>query len=214
MSEASLQQLQDNLRALARELCDGIDRPVLDDETGQITLHPVPPLLEQLRDAVGHSGESRRSSGRTSLPLNPDALDSLSRIEADAAELHRHAMTQDGISVDARIRAIVAIAGRWTNPGMVGAALEHLRRFVHEIQTVLDPPRRYELTAPCPACGVRTVWREQDGENIRVPALTVDGKVGCMCLACRHVWPPAQLEHLALVLGCEPIKGDDTADVA
>lgn len=211
MSDQSsdLHQMQDELRALARELCDGISRPVRDDETGEIANHPVPPLLEQLRDSVGHSGGSSRSSGRTSLPLNPDAFDALRRIELDAAELHRHAMSQDSITVDARIRAIVAIAGRWTSPGMVAAAADHLRRFVKEIENVLNPPRRYEITAPCPACGVRTVWREQDGEQVRVPALTVDAAIGCTCLNCRHVWGPGQLEHLALVIGCDPINPDE-----
>jgi hypothetical protein len=58
------------------------------------------------------------------------------------------------------------------------------------------------LELPCPRCGARFAYRrDSTGESVRVWALraSVDG---CMCLACRALWPPDQFDWLARLLGC------------
>jgi hypothetical protein len=109
---------------------------------------------------------------------------------------------------DERIKALVAIAGRWTDPGMVARALDYLKRWKVDINNLLDPPRQLTVTAPCPACDTLKVLKEVDGEIVKVWALTVDGTKGCTCLACGHNWPLANLELLAGTLGCEPIRNE------
>lgn len=208
MTERSLRDLQDELRGVAAELTQPIPRAVhRDDNT--VTRHQLPSLLDQLRSAVENGSESGRAGGKRGnpLPINAAATDLLSVIEEDATALHLEALRLE-FGPDERIKALVALAGRWTDPGMVARALAYLKRWQAEINTLLDPPRKWTLTAPCPACDTVKVWREVDGEDVQVPALTVDATTGCSCLNCGHRWPLANLELLAGALGCEPIRNE------
>lgn len=202
--QRTLRQLLDELRDTTRQLTEHTERLIVRDD-GSITRHPHPSLLQQLRDARHHGGENG-SGGRTQEPLRLAALDLLQQITADADALARAADAMArGSTVESHIRTITRAAGQWTDTQPVRTALQHLTQWRDDINDLLDPPRRMEIVAPCPACGVRMVWRHKDGEDVQVAALTVDGTKGCHCLACHHVWPPHLLEHLALVIGCEPV---------
>lgn len=206
-----LRRLHDELRQVARELVDGSTGAVVRDDN-TTTRHVQPPLLGQLREAVAPTADGGQGNGSgTYTPLNEHVVDVLTQIETDAADLHVKATMHDGFTAEDRIRAMVEIAGRWTNVDHVGAMLNYLREWSREIRDVLEPPKRFDLVAPCPACGVRFVWRQHDGESVKQPALSVDGRTGCTCLDCGHVWPPAQLTHLAMAIGCESITGSPSA---
>ncbi|MER5388361.1 hypothetical protein [Saccharopolyspora sp. NPDC002686] len=202
-----LRHLQDQIRSVARELTATGERAVLRDD-GTVTRHQVPSLLEQLRGATATGSEASRTGGGrgTPLPVSPAAVDLLTEIEQDAADLHIKALVHDRLTPEDRIRALVEIVGRWTDVRAVWTALGFLRRWTTQIQTLLDPPRQLHVAAACPACEARMVWRADPdtGEEVQTPALIVDGRIGCTCLACGHVWAPANLEHLAAVLGCAP----------
>jgi hypothetical protein len=203
--QRNLRSLHDEVRQLARELTQVTTRKVIrDDHT--TTAHDLPPLMQQLREAVATGSESGkgRSSGSPS-PVSVDAVDLLAQIDTDIAALYVRAIQKDS-EPEERILAIAGIVGRWTDVTAVSAAADYLRLWAQEIRTFFDPPRRLHVAAACPACNARMVWRELDGQQVQVPALQVDGTIGCTCLACRHVWPTTQLEHLARVIGCDPIR--------
>jgi len=76
-----------------------------------------------------------------------------------------------------------------------------------KISELLDGGSRAEVKEPCPECGARYVWQHRDGENVRVPALSIHSRRGCTCLGCGKHWPPSHFEFLARVLGCAPLEG-------
>ncbi|MDP8927929.1 MAG: hypothetical protein M3O70_04935 [Actinomycetota bacterium] len=194
------------LRQLADVTAELVDatHPEIGGET-----HDAPPWMDQLRDAVEHGAKkASRSGGSPQEPISLAAHDLHEQIRADASALAHAADPRawlPGSTPMGHIRLIASAAGRWTDTAPVREALRWLTKWRDEISDLLDPPRRMEIVAPCPACNTRMVWRHKDGEDVQVPALTVDGHKGCHCLACEHVWPPHLLEHLALVIGCEPI---------
>jgi hypothetical protein len=58
------------------------------------------------------------------------------------------------------------------------------------------------LTDPCPECGERWVYRDQDGEEVRVAALQIT-EAGATCgnVECRANWPVERLQLLGRILG-------------
>ncbi len=72
------------------------------------------------------------------------------------------------------------------------------------IDQLLDPPPKWTLPSPCPACNTATVYRkDSSGELVRQPALQL-GPNGCYCTKCRAHWSPEQFVFLARVLGSLP----------
>jgi hypothetical protein len=199
--QRTLRQLQSELRRVVAELVDPIERRVIREDRS-VTTHRAPSLVEQLRQALAHGGETGKASGRhTTEPVRLTAADLLRQLEREAAELHYNAMVADADPVS-RLRATAAIAGRWADVDRVAWVVEVLRGWSNRIKGLLDPPRQWNIAAACPACGAGMVWREDpsgDG-HVQVPALQVDGHNGCVCLACGHCWPPAHLELLEAVL--------------
>lgn len=209
----TIRRLHDELRTVAATLIDKTERTYMrDDQT--ITRHEGPSLLEQLRDAVGTGSENGRAGrGRgVPIPIDVTATDMLAQIEADIIHLHLEALKRDGYTVEDRIKALVGIATRWAEPDAVGAATSHLRKIAVEITNLLDPPRQIHVAAPCPACNIRMVKRldPATGDIVQVPALSYDPARGAVCLnkQCGHVWPHGNLELLAKVIGCDPIRDD------
>lgn len=66
---------------------------------------------------------------------------------------------------------------------------------------LLEPERVKTISAPCPACGSRWVYRRQDGETVRQPALQLVAEKGCVCQSCRTSWAPELYLHLCRLLG-------------
>lgn len=94
----------------------------------------------------------------------------------------------------------------WSPPdtAWLQAAADTITAWCHQIRDIIDPPRRWTLPAPCPACGTATVHRQDGaGDTVRQPALQL-GPHGCQCQACRHVWSPDLFAHLARTLGTLP----------
>lgn len=198
----SLRELQDEVRKLANELAVTHQHAV-GGNAGQ-----VPSLLQQLREAVGTGGERGRAAGRRGAPtpISPAAYDLLAQIELDTTDLYLKASALMS-TPEERIRALVALAGRWTEPSKVAVLRRYLHQWVTEIQAALAPTRRLELVEPCPACGERTAVVEKDGEEVVCRALSVDEVDGARCAACGHHWPPSHLRLLAGAIGAPPLEG-------
>jgi hypothetical protein len=200
-----LHRAQAQARAVAAELVDPDVREQPRDD-GTVTRHIGPSLLAQLRAAVATGSESGRVvRSRAGLPmvLCAAALDLVHEIESETALWwpREHA-------AEARIRAVTAAAGRWTDMDLVARLVAQMRSWAAAIRAYLDPPRRLHIAAACPACDVRMVHRRDDtGAMVLVPVLQVDGDTGCVCLACRHHWPTTHLELLARALDCAPLPG-------
>jgi hypothetical protein len=73
-----------------------------------------------------------------------------------------------------------------------------------KIINLLDPQSRKEITAPCPSCGKRVVYRKDPaGELVRQAALVLIVGQGCTCLSCDAHWSPDYYMHLARLLKCD-----------
>ncbi len=86
---------------------------------------------------------------------------------------------------------------------------DHLIHWTRNANTLLDGDltHKWELRAPCPACGTRThLVEDSTGERIRQFALQVD-QYGATCGACKYTWGRSYFEHLALTIGCETPAG-------
>lgn len=192
-------------------------REKVDSETGAVlgidgmTRHPAPSLLQQLRRAV-ESSTSRGGgpSKHAPIPISADAHDLLTSITARTAKMVQEWQARpDSTTVEGRLRAVVSAAGLSTDLEAVLGVCHALAKWVHAIRGLLDPPKRLYLAAPCPQCDTSMVRRHDQAtdEDVQQPALQVDGKEGCTCLACGAHWPPSHFEHLAGVLGCPPVGG-------
>ena len=216
-----LRKVIDDCRQALKDLCDPqrltVMREDIDPDTGVmrgykgVTRHLGDSLLKQLRTAVGSSTSRGGAAGKAApIPISTDAHDLLVTIRKGVTRLEELVGLPLGTgSLEERLRAIVAEAGQWTDLNPVQGVQLALAGWVRGITVLLDPPRRWHLAAPCPDCGRSVVWRldESIDEMVTQPALQVDGKTGCQCLACGAHWPPSHFELLASVLGCPPVGG-------
>lgn len=170
------------------------------------TTHLGPSLMTQLRLEMANSGNRGVARSRNApIPINPDAYDLLDQIVKWAGA--------SVSTVDARLRAIVAGVTLKTDLDAVVAITNALIGWANAIHALLDPLRRYHIAKPCPRCNNVMAWREMpNGERLQTHALVVDGTHGCECLACGALWPITHLEHLARVLGCDPLPGAVISD--
>ncbi len=182
--------IRNSVRELAYEVA--VDR-ILDD--GTCVTHMCPSLVDQLIECVTNKRDDRDggSGRRRAMPMCVEAFDLLNAV-----------MKEFG-SVEA-IRAMPGTVAAWTDLVALRDVHYRLTYTADMIRAVIDPPKRYHIASACPACSSRMAIRlDAAGDYVQVPALAVNGVDGCTCLACGSVWPPNRLEHLALVLGLEPL---------
>jgi hypothetical protein len=210
----SLHKALDEMRVALADLVDPVQRGFLEGDL-KVKQRVAPSLLNQLRSQVGNSSGRGGAPGKTApIPINADALDLLNTIAWGTDDLVRLAdVAPEVASVEGRLKAVAAAAGGWTDLEAVHGVRLALSGWVRAIRTLLDPPKRLYLAAPCPRCERSMVWRRDEsiGEDVQQPALQVDGIEGCTCLACGAHWPPTLFEHLASVLGCPPIDRGEPA---
>lgn len=125
--------------------------------------HKVPALLDELRAAVtpGHDGSAGGSVGGPPIPINPNALDLLSEIEADARTDHAEMTGVHWIGSLAELLQHFAgmdLAPEWH------AYIERVSlEWIDKITAMLWPvkPRRKLVGKVCPSCGWATYGEER-----------------------------------------------------
>lgn len=106
-----------------------------------------------------------------------------------------------------RLRIIEARPWAPANSATLVEIADHCRRWSKQIDDLMDPPPRFDLAAPCPACGESIAYRKDSaGETVRSAALQV-GADGCTCLCCRYTWTPEYFTLLARTIGCRLPEG-------
>lgn len=82
-----------------------------------------------------------------------------------------------------------------------------LAAWTASIDALLDPPPKWTLPSPCPACNTATVYRRDNaGDMVRQPALQL-GPAGASCAKCHAVWGPQKFVWLANLLGYDKPAG-------
>jgi len=169
--------------------------------------HMVPALLDELREAVtpGHAGQAGGSDGGPPIPINPNAVDLLAKIENGAKGDYWEMLgvAWPGTLVDLLLQLPSgAPNAEWE------AYLEHvLLDWIDEIVALLWPvkPRRKLFGKTCPACGLslhgdeRAVcltlgcW-DSTGELARI------GEWDIRCEGCEAAWSGDQVAWLLRAL--------------
>lgn len=187
-----------------RRLEDSIDelvhtrRHTIRLEGGRLRRVRLPSLYQQVVEAV----QSHRAGGggkwAGQFPFWADALVLLGEIDAEVVRMHPHPHQWQGWTV----QRLAAVSERKWRPQdckqMLGYA-EKLSTFSKRAEA-LFAPKPIPLPDACPECGEKTVYRNQDGEEVRTPALQITEN-GATCGACRANWPIERLPMLGRILG-------------
>ena len=170
-----------------------------------LVFHTAPSLLSQLRDAI-HSGgaaDGAGAGGQAKLPFQAAAADLYNLIERQIWEAHRAAFNRvlGAVHPEVVLAEWAAWATEETVVEVAGRAVyapQAVARWIEAVEDYLNPPRLAPIDLPCPACGERYAWRDQDGEQLRTAALAFrrDRHTGetldARCAVCAVVWLPGQ----------------------
>jgi len=190
-------------------------------------------LLAQLRAAffegMGSSGGSQKGG---KLPLSAAAYDLLDEITVQASEALASVdkrptpfgQAEDYVKAWAEITAEdkrVVVSSRSTATD--GKVFNELREYTStqlvaawykRVTDFFDPPKRIEIMAACPNCGVRSFLKKADGVSVTTPALwqRTDRQTGetvaFECDACSLDWPRPMFENFGRMIGA--IGADET----
>lgn len=147
----------------------------------------IPSLLHQLQAAIptgNETGSSGSSPAGSRSPIAVAALDLLTEIERTIGAAR-------GADLAGQLRP-------WcdrvcNDETQVVRAAELAADWPDRIRTLLDPPTRWTMPGACPACGKTTSYVDQDGEQVRRPAIEFDPKAGrARCLRCPARWDGEQ----------------------
>lgn len=194
---AAKEALQDAVHAIS-----GSQTQIIDDK-----MVATPSRYLQLRDSI--TGEQINSGGgRGSKSRPPCWLDALDKLNEIDTTLEIWQPTYIGVPPTVgRLRWLLRKRWRPMDVKQIEQMTEVIDGWAAQIDALLNPPRKWTLPSPCPACGATIVQRRDSaGETVRQPALQV-GVDGCHCVKCRTVWGPHLFTHLARVLGYEMPSG-------
>ena len=90
---------------------------------------------------------------------------------------------------------------KWTpeQAGHVGKMTIEVRRWVDEAKKYLDGESELEYRKPCPECEAQHLWRHIDGEDVKIPAITITTRI-VRCKWCGTEWEP---EWFARLIGID-----------
>lgn len=161
----------------------------------------------QLLDAVSGTQGIGHSVPRSRPSANIEALDLLIEIEGGFA-----VWQPAGADTMHRVERLQGRRWRPQDTTRIDVITARINKWVKDIHTLLTDEHRWRLTSSaCPRCEKTHVYRKDcAGDTVRTDALQVTA-TSCTCQACRAVWPAAEFEFLATLIGCPPIAGTETA---
>lgn len=164
-----------------------------------------------MRDSVG--GLVRDSAGakgwRSTPPLWLDVEAWIDTVDRTVREWFWDGVGSSEHATVNRLHALSQLGFRPQDAEWIKSATSELWSWVAKADNLLDgdTKHRFDVVAPCPACGVQTVRRRDSaGEWVRQAALQVDAN-GCTCANCETTWTPQYFGILANALGCELPEG-------
>ena len=167
----------------------------LDDAVFQLTrvrthrhngnVHTSPSLWVQMTQAVHGTQTGNRANliAESRAPLWVTGHDWCARIDRKVREWLPHKQGHT-------LTLLLALPEqKWTpeQAGHVGDMTTEVRRWVAEAEQYLHGESEMELLRPCPECEERYVWRHIDGENVKVPAITITTTT-VRCKWCASEW--------------------------
>lgn len=162
-----------------------------------------PSLYTQIRDDIqGLTGTTGLGKSESRPPLWVDGIDWLNKVDAiaEAWTPHHTGGTVERLDELTRNHTFGPDDTSWLHQ-----SAKTVRAVVVEGENLLQGQqvRRFDVVAPCPECGKRTVYRrDSGGDMVRQTALQLTVH-GCTCVACGTWWDRDHLNFLAEVIGCE-----------
>lgn len=178
-----------------------------------------PPLLDWLRDCIasntGGTGGGKQARERT--PMDVGAFTLYEDIDGRV----RSWMSELGARAGKNLPASKILASWYTlwigtNPSdrMIQAYADIMEGWANSIRDVLDPPKRIEITSPCPFCGqewINVGLKLADGsddpndtERVRVLVAVERENMDdsyATCRACDRVWKgTGMMRHLRIAM--------------
>ncbi len=166
-------------------------------------MHAASRYIQLLGSTAGEQNNTGNGGGSKSRPpCWVDALDLRTEIDT-AVEIWQPAYTGTPATVG-RLRWLEQRKWRPQDCRQIEQITQAVAEWAAAIDALLDPPRRWTLPSPCPACNTATVYRrDAAGDMVRQPALQI-GPQGCHCIKCRAQWAPDKFVWLARLLGSLP----------
>ena len=174
-------------------------------------VHTSPSYFVQMQQAVHgiRNGVEANTIAESRAPLWVTGYDWCTRVEKKVREWlpgeYGHTLT-----------LLLALPEqKWTpeQAGHVGKMTIEVRRWVAEAEKYLDGESELEYRKPCPECEAQHLWRHIDGEDVKIPAITITTRI-VRCKWCGTEWEP---EWFARLIGIdvdtivEAIRDKETA---
>lgn len=110
-------------------------------------------------------------------------------------------MQPEGDGTPARLRTLAGRRWRPQDARQVREMAAEMQSWALAIGSLIEPRHVKGVSAPCPNCGRRWVYRNHAGETVRQPALQLIIEHGCTCQGCKSFWPPERFLFLVRLLG-------------
>lgn len=156
---------------------------------------------DELAQAVAAHRGGSGGKWQGQLPFWVDAMMLLGEIDDAVVKMHPAPNEWPGWTAE---RLQVLEAKKW-RPQDCDDVFKHAKELETLVALVdkLFNPQPIPLDDACPKCGVKTVYRNSDGEQVRTPALQIT-ELGCTCGNCKANWPVDHLPLLGRLLGYKP----------
>ena len=195
-----------NIQAAKTRLNHAVDRLTAPKySTFNHTQRAAPGLYQQLSaELAGSQGETRTPA--KSLP--PLWIDAVQLREDIDSQVRKWCRRPRNVTTPVRLAVLAGNGWRPQDTDHVSGMARTIDGWCESITNLLEPQHRKEITAPCPSCGQRTVYRkEPGGDVVRLAALQLVAEQGCTCLACDAHWSPEYYLHLGRLLECDVPEG-------